>query len=138
MGSTLAKDFALAYHFRVSQLFLISYPLQKDGKALEAIILKDPFTCAMLEEGRINRIATRFDNFTRFISIPVTFLFWHKYYLMVRDYYKHTSISLARSVHNTILKDDYNTLFQVKNKAFLIMGARDRNVNQDLLKDITA
>ncbi len=135
MGSILAKDFAIIHPELVEQLFLISYPIQKNGKALEEIIIKDPFTRALLGEGRVNRIATRFDNLTRFISIPATYLFWHKYYLTVRDYYKHTSISLARTVHNTILKDDYTTLYQVQNKAILIVGARDRNVDQTLLKD---
>lgn len=135
MGAILAKDFAIAHPERVQQLFLISYPLQKDGKTLEAVIVQDPLTRALIGEGFVNRLATRFDNLTRFISIPITYLFWHKYYLTVRDYYKHTPVSLSRSVHNTILKDDYRTLYLVKEKAVLIMGARDRNADQSLLGD---
>lgn len=135
MGSILSKDFALAHPELVEKLFLISYPIQKDAKTLEEVVLRDGYTRALLGDSRLSKIANRWDQATKYISVPATYLFWRKYHLTVRDYYRHTPISLARSVHNSILKDDYHTLYGVKDKAVFIMGERDRNADQALLKD---
>jgi pimeloyl-ACP methyl ester carboxylesterase len=134
MGSILAKDFALAHPELVERLFLISYPMQKDGKTLEEIILRDRYTKALIGNTRLSKFVTRWDYATRYLAVPLSYIFWHKYYLTARDYFRRTPVSLTRSVYNTILKDDYHTLNRVKDKALLIMGQNDRNADQSLLE----
>ncbi len=134
MGSILAKEFALAHPELVEKLFLISYPIQKDGKLLEQMI-KDPMSRALIGDGRYSKLMNRIDQSTKVLAVPLSFIFWHKYYLTVRDYYRHTPASLARAAHNTVFKDNYRTLYDVKDKATLIVGERDRNVDQGLLSD---
>ncbi len=133
MGSILAKEFALAHPAMVERLFLISYPLQSEGRLLYE--MSDPYTKALLGASRRSKIVTYLDQSMKVLSIPGSYFFYRKYWLTVRDYYRRTAISLARSAQNTIFVDDYKTLYQLKDKAILIVGENDRNVNKALLPD---
>lgn len=135
MGSILAKDFALVHPQLVERLFLISYPVQKDAATLEKIVVADPMTKALLSTGPQAEVAAKRDAASRFVFLPLAFIFWNKYYATARDYYRHTQISLARSVRNTVFKDNYKGLYELKNKVVMIAGERDRDIDQSLLKD---
>lgn len=135
MGAILAKEYAIAHPEQVERLFLVSYPIQKDKKALEQMVFRDGYTRVLLGNTRFSKIINVWDQATRFVAVPGSYLFWRKYWLTVRDYYRHTPASLSRSVSNTIMRDDYRTLAQVKEKSVFIVGENDRNADQLLLKD---
>ena len=140
MGAIIAKDFALRYPELVTKLLLIAYPLQRDTLSLRRTF----FGASWLNRLYIDKSwLAKFMCKTicepgivpRFFIYPFARIFTHKYFLVVSDYFRHTYRSVSSAMHDTLLKDDPQTLRKVKAKIVLIMGDKDRYVDHSLVND---
>jgi pimeloyl-ACP methyl ester carboxylesterase len=135
MGSMLAKHFALAHPDLVKRLYLISYPIHKTVEALEGVVTKDPLTRGLLSlNNRTFGLAFAGNWATAPLALPLAYIFRRGLYLSLWNSYHFTRNSLRGSVYNTVLKDDYHELEQVKAKLMLIAGENDPDVDRTLLQ----
>jgi 3-oxoadipate enol-lactonase len=138
MGSMVAKDFALKHPDLVEKLYLISYPLQKSPKALSKIYNHNSFISMFMKDGLWSRFLCNSKHYYKYIIFPFAFIFKHKYYDSIKDYFLHTHHSLMSSMDDMIMKDDYKELFKVKDKAVLIYGENDLYVDKSLMKEFNS
>jgi pimeloyl-ACP methyl ester carboxylesterase len=135
MGSMLAKYFALVHPELVDYLYLISYPMHKNTEALKTVVLQDPLTRGLLSDNNRTFALSFIGNWaTAPLALPLTFIFRRDLYLTLWNSYRFNRRSLRGAVFNTVLKDDYHELEQIKDKMVMFVGERDKDVDKALVK----
>jgi len=131
LGSLLAKELTKKYPHKIKKVFLIAYPfLDKDKVLGNRSFFDESYVGGELWTKMICEIRIIF----KYLFLPIIFLFKYKYRKSYLDYFKHTYQSAFGTLHNTILKDKKEDLFNISDKIVFINGEKDKSVDLEFAK----
>lgn len=135
MGAIIAKDFAIKHPELVEQIYLLSYPLQKDQYSIEKILNKDIWVKLYMSNSSASHFFCSSKNIWKYPFLLLISLFAKKHYLSARDYFKHNYNSVYSSTKDYIEKDNWTEINVIKDKAVFITGQNDFYADKTLLKN---
>lgn len=130
-GSLLAKELIKKYPHKIRRAFLIAYPFNEKDKVLrnrsffDELYARGMWWTKVICEMRI---------IFKYLFLPFIFLFRYKYRKSYLDYFKHTYQSAFGTLHNTILKDKKDDLFNISDKIVFINGQKDKSTDLEFAK----
>jgi len=131
LGALLAKELAYKYPQKITKIFLIGYPFKEKAKALGA---RRYFDGQYVEGVWWTKIMCETRIIWKILSWPFIFLFGYKYRKSYLGYFDHTYQSAYGTIHNTILKDSKEDLFQLSDKIVFINGQNDGGADLEFTK----
>jgi len=137
MGAMLAKEFALRYPDLVKRIYAIAYPLQENPQKMERVLRRDKFLSLYLDGNVVAKMLCHGKCCYKYILLPFGIIFYRNYFLSFWHYFSHTYHSASSSIKNTILRDEYDSIFPVRDKIVLIAGEKDCQIDRSLLQELT-
>jgi pimeloyl-ACP methyl ester carboxylesterase len=126
LGALLAKEAAKRYPHKIIKIFLLGYPFLDRDKVLGN---RWYFDGAYVEGAWWAKAMCEMRAIFKALFLPFIFLFKYKYRKSYLGYFEHTYQSAFGTIHNTILKDDKEDLFQLSDKVVFINGENDRSAD---------
>jgi pimeloyl-ACP methyl ester carboxylesterase len=131
LGALLAKEIAKKYPNKIIKIFLMGYPFLEKNKVLNN---RRFFDGRYVEGIWWTKIICQTRIIWKILSLPFIFLFGYKYRKSYLDYFNHTYQSAYGTIHNVILNDKKEDLFEIFDKVVFINGQKDGSADLEFAK----